>query len=127
MDLTTTPAAPDVVPLSSFTGGCSVDRAKAKKAWPDGIPLTDQAAVTAAELDVDLAWAANRLLRWTALCRFREARHAAVREREKRVREICDAVERFNCQALSEADFAYRLKLARTLLALLLEPANRDY
>jgi hypothetical protein len=52
--------------------------------WPNGIPLTEAAATRAAELHLDVEWAAYQLLLGPALAEFERARDSAVAEYRKR-------------------------------------------
>ena len=71
------PPKPKVLPLSRLKGACEKELAIVRKEWPNGIPLTKAAANRAAELGLDLYWAANTLLTRPEYIEYERARKAA--------------------------------------------------
>lgn len=50
------------IPLSALDGACDEQLDLVRAAWPDGVPLTEEAAEWCVEHHIDLGWAANLLL-----------------------------------------------------------------
>jgi len=51
-----------MIPLDRLMGACKDQLDIVLKEWPDGIPLTEEAAERALELKLDIDWAADNLL-----------------------------------------------------------------
>lgn len=66
-----------VLALSRLKGACKTQLSKIKAEWPDGIPLTEEAAARAVEMGLDIDWAADALLTDAARVEWGRARDAA--------------------------------------------------
>lgn len=58
------------ISLDFLAGACHWQADIVRAEWPNGIPLTDEAADRAAELGLNIEWAAHRLLRGESLAEF---------------------------------------------------------
>ncbi len=110
-----------IIPLSDLDGACQDQLAIVQKEWPNGIPLTEKTAIRIAELNLDICWAAERLLSWKAFEKYERVRASAWAEC-KRVRAPAWAeYGRVTALAWTECE---RVK-ASTLLKLLEKTHNK--
>ncbi len=92
-----------VIPLSAFNGACQKQLAIVQREWPDGVPLIQAAAERAAELHLNIDWAARRLLSDAA---YEEYRKALVHTNKEYRKEAAPALEEYR-KAVDHAYEAY--------------------